>query len=293
MFLFIHGTGATNSLWLPQIKAIFDFEKSYSDSFLIENFTLQLPGHPDNDAQFTIEDIEVEIEKFRQEKHQFQAKIAEKMVLNPKQSQLAKTLKDPRLVLVGHSVGGVISLHYAGKNFSRVMGLVLLGCGNNFSKIALFGRGFYLRALEKRKLDWLREHVKIARNIRLRVLLSIFAENPARKGFKSCLEIVKHHNFGTWYNQLSLNDQIKFSELPILLINGRFDSLSTIFSARTFKKVLQSRRNIIEPKKTVINAKNNPKNEKFILKIYPWAAHQPMEDNLQMFVADFKRFLRI
>jgi pimeloyl-ACP methyl ester carboxylesterase len=252
MLLFIHGTGATNSLWLPQIRGLLGLDSKYSDAELIKHFTIQLPGHIKDDRYFSISDIEKLIQTFREDNYEYQRDLAAKFILN-NASGLAKHLSDRRLILVGHSVGGVISMHYAAHHIESMRALVLIGCGNNFNQIVRTYGKFTHRSLYKKDLRKLNALAPKITDIRKRLLVNIFAENPERKGFKSCLDIVDHHNASKWYKKLSLNEQIKLSELPILLVNGRFDLINTVFSARKFAKILQSRKTLIEPKKTVIS----------------------------------------
>jgi pimeloyl-ACP methyl ester carboxylesterase len=295
MFLFIHGTGATNSLWLPQIRELFELGPEFSDTELIKHFTIQLPGHVKDDRYFEIVDIKRMIDDFREQNRDFQQHLAPKFLLG-KHAKLAQCLQDERLILVGHSVGGVISLHYTADHMESVRGLVLIGCGHNFNPLVKrFGTGAH-RKLKRKDLRKLNELAPKIKNIRQRLLVNIFAENPDRKGFQSCLDIVNKHNATQWYKLLSLDQQRALNKLPILLINGRFDSINTVLSAQKFAKILRSREDLLEKPTTVINQVDNQKNQKqlptsnFELKIYPWSTHEPMDDAMMRFVNDLKEF---
>ena len=195
MYLFIHGTGATNSFWLPQIRAILSLDNSYSDASILETFTITLPGHPRADKLFKLEDTEKFIKDSYEQKLRLQQKLANKLLLSGK-AEIVAGLRSNKIILVGHSVGGVIALNFATTNSGMVEKIVLISTPNQFNqKLVKFLNWFYHRLVFARSINFLRNLKNFVSSLRWKTALQIFIENPKRKGFNSLMDIVINFNF--------------------------------------------------------------------------------------------------
>ncbi len=290
MFLFIHGTGATNSFWLPQIRGILGLDQSYSDKFLLDLFTISLPGHPKNDKYFDLSDLEKFIEQEAAERHQKQMELADKLFFSKNQEAVA-ALKEDKLILIGHSVGGVAALYFALRNSSRVNKLILVSCGFNFNPISVaFLELFYEKIIFKFNLKRVIKLFDYVKNIRYKTILSICIDNPERKGLRSCKDIIKDYQFDKIYKKMSLDEQLLFNEIPVLGIGGQFDPLTPSGSLRKLRKYLDEQNKLLSLRKTVVGP-NKPGLTNFKYKIYSFAGHEPMDDKTKDFVSDVKDFL--
>ena len=293
MYLFIHGTGATNSFWIPQIRSILSLDEKYTDASLLDTFTLALPGHPNNDKNFSLEDTEEIIKDIFSAKQSLQLKLANQLILTGN-SQVVAGLRSDKIILIGHSVGGVIALNFAMKNASLVEKLVLISTPNQFNLIEInFLDWFYNNFVFKRSQKFLKWLQGIVVSVRWRTALQIFIENPKRRGFKSLLKIVKEYDFDKSFRKLTLDDQLKLLLVPILAISGSGDWLVSSAEVNKIGKSIQNYAEIARSKKTIINLENNNESEdNFHYKLYKGAGHNAMDDDLVSFVYDFREFLK-
>jgi pimeloyl-ACP methyl ester carboxylesterase len=285
----MHGLGATSSFWLPQIRGLFNLDKKFTDQELLDLFTLSIPGHPKSDKKFDQKWISEQIKQFAQEKGPKQSELAKKLVLSHP-AKLIQALQEPRLILIGHSMGGMISLLFSLKNPSWVSKIVLISCGNKFNTVSdylyknLLIKGLIMK-LTPKQLKWL---IKVSPNLKFKVLLDILAENPRRLGFCSGLALVQNFNFEREFSKISLNQQLAFMKIPILAITGNYDAFLRVNSVRRLGEILSIDNPVFKAKKTIIETGRQSTN--FTLKTYS-AGHHPMDADLVSFVYDVRQFL--
>ena len=293
MYLFIHGTGATSSFWIPQIRGILSLGGVYSDASILETFTLSLPGHIDKDKNFSLEDTEQFIKDCLETKTALQQKLATKLILTGTPSVVAG-LRSEKIILTGHSVGGVIAINFAIKNQTAVEKMILVSTPNRFnSKLINFLSWFHNNIIFTRSEKSLTRLKRIVSPIRWKTALQIFIENPKRKGFKSLLKIVQQHDFEKEFTKLSLDEQLKFMSVPILAICGQNDLMARPVEVSKIGKTIDNYSSIAKSKKTIIELNSNLKTSNFEYKVYQGAGHNTMDDDLTKFVYNFREFLKI
>jgi pimeloyl-ACP methyl ester carboxylesterase len=290
MFLFIHGTGATSSLWLPQIRGLLGLGKNFSDKDILDTFAISLPGHPKNDQKFDEKYVFQLIEKFVESKADKQADLAQKLVLTH-QPEIIAGLKTKKLILIGHDVGAALALQYGLFYPQNVEKIISVACGDKFNPLVLKLNRLFYKLIFRLDLKIIRNIQNWRLNRREKVKFSIFAENPDRKGFWSCIEIAERYDFVKQFDKLSLESQLKFIKIPILLIIGQFDLLARPASALRLQTVLDPSSNLLKTKKTIIETKRSQLLETVRVQIYPWTQHQVLDGNLLDFVQDSRDFI--
>jgi pimeloyl-ACP methyl ester carboxylesterase len=289
MILFIHQLGGTRSLWLPQIRGILGLSDSYTDKQLLDLFTLSLPGHPDNDEPFDFKHTRELINSFVEEKFAKQEDLAKKMVLTNR-PEIIKAMKSPKLMIVGHELGGAIALDYTLENLAKVNRLVLVGCGAYFNQFSLKIRDLYYHRLGKLDLSVLRKRYGKAKEPRKKNFLFIFAENTNRQALDSGLQLLKKFAFQKSFQTLTLDEQLQMTKLPILLIRGSKDWLCPQASVAKLQDALNPEKEIWQRKKSVINLGKLESN--VIIKNYTKAGANPMDQDPVSFVYDVRQFLK-
>ncbi len=290
MFLFIHQLVGARSLWLPYIRGILGLDQSYSDKQIIDLFTIPLPGHPDDDQIFTIEDILKSIDDFVSQKLSKQQDLAKKLVLTSK-PEIIKNMKQPKLIIVGHELGGAIALEYALKNIDKVSKLVFIGCGNNFNSFFInLRKQYYNIVVYKKSLGQLKAKIQSAKNPRDKNFWFIFSENLSRKSIDSGLQILQEFNFSKVFKKLDLESQIQFTKLPVLLIRGQMDFYCTAKSASKLQQVLDPNKEIWRKNRSIVDI--NKLESNVIIKTYKMSGPNPMDKDPVNLVIDIRDFLR-
>ncbi|MEM1312400.1 MAG: alpha/beta hydrolase [Patescibacteria group bacterium] len=291
MLLFIHGSGATNSLWIPQIRGIFSFEdQDISDRYLLDLFTISLPGHSKDDKYFEAQDVARAIELLVPEKREKQLELADKLIFS-NNKEAVNALKSPKVFLIGHSIGGVVALNYTFRNLNLVEKIVLVSCAFDFDNIGINITSFFCNQLLFRvKPKYIQSFQHKTSNIRLKTLFSICLENPDRKALRSCTKICREYSFASIYKLLSLEEQLKFSKIPILGVGGYSDRLVSASSFKKLKKYLNKQDKLLSTKKTLIQEQQTTPLNNFIYKLYP-TGHHPMDDQRLWFIQDVRDFL--
>ena len=291
MFLFIHGSGASSSLWLPQIRGLLGLNKTFSDKEILDYFTISLPGHTKNDIDFDEKFVFEIIHKFIETNSKKQSEMAQKMILTH-QPEIIAGLKSPKLILIGHSVGAALCLQYSLFHPSKVEKIVSISCGDKFNPVVMWFRNWMNKAIFSLDIKVIGRIPSYPISRREKVKFNIFAENPKRKGFLSSQKIAQNFNFLTLFDKLSLEGQLKFIKIPVLIIVGQFDILARPDSALRLQSILDPRSNLLKTKKTIIETKRSQLMEMVEVQIYPWSGHNPMDSNLLNFVQDTRDFIR-
>jgi pimeloyl-ACP methyl ester carboxylesterase len=310
MFLFLHDIGATPSLWIPTIRALLgDKANNYNDNWLKENFTLALPGHTNQDRFFDMADVYKDILNFQKTKHEAQQEVANQLLLNNTRSFIT-SLKSKKLVLIGHSFGSLVALNFSTKHREDVEKIVIIALGSRFSKFGLFLKQMEFNRLNSKKRHELQLEIETAENLRHRVLVSHFLDNPNRRSYQSGLRIMKKYNFKKLFKQLSIKEQIDLATLPILAIGGKLDRLTKYTSIQELEHILETqapKEYVIEEQvqktsQTIIISQESAKTQQkkelkkeikldFKIILYNQSSHSPMDKYYQEVAGDIKKFL--
>jgi hypothetical protein len=70
MLLFLHGAYQSNSSFLPLIRQLLNLSSDYSDKFVLDTFTIQLPGYYSEDKKFELRVVQEQILEFIETKKQ-------------------------------------------------------------------------------------------------------------------------------------------------------------------------------------------------------------------------------
>jgi pimeloyl-ACP methyl ester carboxylesterase len=236
MILFVHGTGATNSLWMPHIRAIFGSQLdrlNVSDMDLLDAFTITLPGHPNRDASFDAGDVIERIESFHEHKLGQQRELATRLIKS-KNPRLIEVLSESKMTIIGHSVGGALTLLYTGKHPQHVSKVIIVSAGNSFFiPTVMAGVVSFKLFIKPRSLKSIRNMLPKISNLRQRVMWTMFAENTERKGFLSCIEIILKYNLRSWFRTLSVDQQKELARVKMVYVNGLFDHLNLVSSTNS------------------------------------------------------------
>lgn len=252
MFLFLHSITETNSSLIPLIKSLFDLDhETFSDKFLMDTFTIQIPGYDYVDSINEYKDIEKMIIEFRQSKLEIQQKLAQELIFCKNQSAVG-ALKEDRLNLIGNEIGSGIAFEFSTKNAALVSSIASLNCGYRFSGVNNYLRNFHIKSIVKKKSYQLQNLISKSKNIEDKKLASILLENPEQKGFSSYWEIMKNYNFKNSFNRLSISEQIAFAKIPILCIITKKKPLVSKSQIIEFGKLINPNNNFVNNKHTFI-----------------------------------------
>jgi hypothetical protein len=252
MFLFLHSITETNSSLIPLIKSLFDLNHdTYSDKFLLDTFTIQIPGYDSADSNNEYKEIERRIVEFEQSNLATQQKLAQELIFCKNQTAVS-ALKEERLNLVGNEIGAGIAFEFATKNASLVSSIASLNCGYKFSGVNNYIRNFHIKRIIKKKPFQLQSFISKSKSIEDKKLASILLENVDRKGFLSYWEIMKNYNFKNYFNRLSISEQIAFAKIPILCIISRTKPLVSKSQIIEFGKLINPNNNFVNNKHTFI-----------------------------------------
>lgn len=291
MFLFIHKLGGVRSLWLPQIRGILGLDESYSDKQILDLFTLALPGHPDDDEELSFEKTRELVSLFAESKFAKQEELSRKMVL-VNRPEIIRAMKSPKLVIVGHELGGAIALDYTLANLHRINRLVLVGCGNHFNRWGLKLLRYYYRRLANSSLNDLRRRYLRVKNLWLKNFLYIFSENISRKSLESGLKMLQVFDFWESFQKLDLDQQFSMTKIPILAIRGQFDWLCPSNSLTRLQRILDPSKEIWQQRrKAAIHLGQQEAN--VTIKTYHLSGPNPMDKDPISFALDIRQFLKV
>jgi len=289
MILFLHSLLGTPSLWLPHIRGILNLESSYSDRYLIDLFTFELPGHPDNDRPWTLDDARAWLRNTINDKLPKQQELAKKLILTNK-PEIIKTIKDTKLTLIGHELGAVIALEYALQNIPQIQRLVLIGCGNSFNHLGLKIKSWVYSRLYSVSPKTLKQIMHWSKKPRHKNFWSILSENLSREAINSGLQILSEFNFSEKFQKLDLDSQVQFIRLPLLLMRGQFDWICPVKEFLKLAEMLDSSKEIWQKRKSVIDLGKVTSKTRSIT--YKLTGGNIMDTRPVEFVLDVREFIR-
>ena len=252
MFLFLHGVMETNSSLIPLIKSTFDLEhEDFSDKVLLDLFTIQIPGFDDRDTEFEFGQIEDRIIEFAETKFEEQNKLAQELIFCKNQSSIS-SLKENKINIIGHEIGGGIGLEFTVKNPELVSSVITLNCGIKFSGIRNHIRNFHIKIMSKKKIFQLQSLISKSPKLEDKKLASILLENPEQRGFGSYIKMMNEYNFETIFNRLSISNQIELAKIPILCIILKNKGLVSKNQITQLGKLIDPNNNFVKNKHTFI-----------------------------------------
>jgi pimeloyl-ACP methyl ester carboxylesterase len=288
MFVFVHGTLATPSLWLPQIRAILSLGREYSDQELIKLFALKLPGHPADDHAYSYKEFKSNLEEFQLQQYPKQLALAQKLILKG-DKPVVQTLQDKKMIVLAHSVGGALTLEYTLKNPTTIKKLVLVSTPARFNQLFLgviFPMIQSLKFFDQKSILFFSKLMPFKR---WRVALDLLRQNKRQLAFASIIKYLRNFDFNKLYSVSSLNQHLALSKIPILLVGGKYDIIAPAQSIRRLHKILVTDTAIMNTKKTIITGKT-PLSDPVKSKIYP-SGHNSLDTNIVEFCADVRTFL--
>jgi pimeloyl-ACP methyl ester carboxylesterase len=126
--------------------------------------------------------------------------------------------------------------------------------------------------------------------LELRMLFNTMAESTQKKGLTSCINYLDSFNFEKLYSHSSINQQLSFNKIPILLINGSRDPITPPLYVNKFRSIMTSELTSLKDKNTIISPENALDNLTIVtLK----AGHNPMFGSFANFVHQSKDFLEL
>ncbi len=289
MILFLHSLLGTPSLWLPHIRGVLGLKSDYSDRYLIDLFTFELPGHPDNDRSWTLEDARYWLRNAINEKLPKQQELAKKLILTNK-PEIIKTIKDTKLTLIGHELGAVIALEYALQNVTQIQRLVLVGCGNSFNHLDLRLRSYLYSQLYSLSPKTLKQIMHWSKQPRHKNFWFILSENLSREAIGSGLQILNEFNFSEKFQKLDLDSQAQFIRLPTLLMRGQFDWVCPAKEFLKLQEILDPNKEIWQKRKSVIDL--GKVTSKIKSTTYQLTGRNIMDARPFQFVLDVREFIR-
>jgi len=289
MILFLHSLLGTPSLWLPHIRGILGLESDYSDRYLIDLFTFALPGHPDNDQSWTLENARHWLRNVINEKLPKQQELAKKLILTNK-PEIIKTIKDTKLTLVGHELGAVIALEYALQNVTQIQRLVLIGCGNSFNHWGLKLRSWLYSQFYSLSPKTLKQIMYWSKKPRHKNFWSILSENLSREAITSGLRILDEFDFSEKFQKLDLDNQVQFIRVPIFLMRGQFDWVCPAKEFVKLQEMLDPNKEIWQKRKSVIDLGKATSKTKSTT--YQLTGRNVMDARPVQFILDVREFIR-
>ena len=277
MVIFIHGLYQTSSSFLPFIKELFGLNYTSSDGsdtdkmtdkFLLDTFCLNLSGYDLPDEFFGYKDIENNLLKSIENRHQAQIDIANKLILSSS-TLPTSLLKDPKINIIGQDAGAICGLYFLANSSNLCKSLVIMDCGSSFSSIfdsvGYKLQSFWTKRLFSQSIDMVQSRYDQAKTIYDKNFLATMLHYPEHKGIKSYTKLLENYDFKTFFTRLSIQEQKDFSNTPILAIGNQKTGLCNLSSILKLPKIIDPTKKFINKKHTIISAKTS--DPKFKIKI--------------------------
>ncbi len=292
MFLFLHGIMETNSSLVPLIKSIFDLQHGdFSDKYLLDCFTIKIPGFDDTDASFKFKDIESRIKEFSLAQSEVQKKLAQELIFCKNQTAVS-SLKEDKLNVIGNEIGAGMALEFSTKNPELISSITSINCGINFSGLRNYFRNRHIKVLSRKKIAELQSIILSDQKLEDRKLASIFLENPEQKGFGSYLKLMNDFDFDNQFHRLSINEQNEFTKVPILCIVSKKKAIVSKSQIISFGKLINPRINLKRKKYTFISFDEDDKS-RFYYDVVDNKSQNLLEvHNLTLITNCIKKFLQ-
>ncbi len=252
MLLFLHGAYHTASSLLPLIRTNLDLNSQYSDRFLLDNFTISIPGYNNLDKSFDIKYLQDLITEFINTKKEIQSEVAAKLIL-AKNKPTILTLRQPKLSMIGYGAGGALGLTYAANNPDKCEILVLLDLGIKLDGLKYWFKKRRTDKLLKANLLTIQKQFDLTQDLADKQFLALLMENTSRKGVRSYLDFAYNFDFREIHSNLTIAQQHSFAKLYILDLLPQHNSLTTKRSLKALEKLIHPKNTLIHKKHTVIN----------------------------------------
>jgi pimeloyl-ACP methyl ester carboxylesterase len=293
MLLFLHGAYQSNSSFLPLIRQLLNLSSDYSDKFVLDTFTIQLPGYYSEDKKFELRVVQEQILEFIETKKQIQLDIANKLLLTKTNSAVV-SLKNPKLDLVGYSAGGFLALYFASIYPNFCDSVFLLNTPLRFDGLRARWRRRLTNKDLKLSITDLQKKLEKANNINAKVFYGLLMDNTRRLGIQSYIDFMYESDFSNVFNNLTISQQHDFAKIPIFSLYGSRESLVSQKNLKALQKLLDPKNNLVSQKHTVINSSQNTSGPHFSSKKIGDTSLQMLEKNNLIQVAqELQEFLRI
>lgn len=293
MLLFLHGSYQSNSSFLPLIRTLLNLNSQYSDKFILDTFTIQMPGYHCEDSIFDTKIIDEKIKEFVVQKKPVQYDISSKLILT-KNNPAVVSLKNSKLDLVGYTAGGNLALYFASQNPNTVSSIFLINSALKFDGIKAKWKRRQTNKELKHDIAFLQTKMDESGDFDSKVFYSLLVENSNRVGIKSYMNFMYEHDFGKIFQSLTISQQHDFVKIPIFVVYGSKESLLTMQNIRNLSKLLDTNNNLVTQKHTIINTNTELSNPNFIAKKSINPNQQMLEkDNLVQLITLMQDFLRV
>jgi hypothetical protein len=252
MLLFLHGAYHTASSLLPLIRTNLDLSSEYSDRFLLDNFTIAIPGYNNPDQNFDVKYLQDSITEFVQSKKEIQADISTKLIL-AKNKPTILALRQPKLSMIGYAAGGALALTYAANNPDKCETLILLDLGIKLNGWHHWFKKRRAYQLLKADLTTIQAELNKSNDIFDKQFLALLMENSSRKGVRSYLDFAYNFDFKEIHSNLTIAQQHSFAKLYILDLLPQSGKLTTKASLKSLEQLIHPKNTLIHKKHTVIN----------------------------------------
>jgi hypothetical protein len=248
MLLFLHGAYQTASSLLPLIRTTLDLGEEYSDRFLLDNFTIAIPGYKSTDTSFDTKYLQDLINQFYNTKKEIQTEITTKQIF-AKNNPALLVLREQKLSIIGYATGGALALVYSSQNAQYCESIILLDVGIRFNSFANWIQKKKSYKMLDTELSQIQRQFDETDNILDKQFLSLLMESTTRKGLKSYLDFTYQFDFSKIYHNLTISQQHDFAKLSIINLLPKKDAF-------TSHRNLQALQNLIHPKNTLIYTKH-------------------------------------
>jgi len=282
---------------LPIIRQSLLLNNSFSDQEILSSFTLPLPGHMQDDADFNINDFRKIIELKLPEIKLAQTQILNKIMFSHP-SFLVKNLSDPKITFIGHGLGAAIAYYFTCYEYKQVRSNLFISFGEKFKTFSLLKKRFYLDFIKQKKNEKITSMIEQTSKIWKKIELANIVENPKQKGLKSAILCMQKFSAQKLFNKLPLNEQTAICNIPTTLIYGENDEYVSAKSVLNLASIYNKKTNLqkLNKQKDTVLSQNQEKmqnqDQTFLVKMYPEAFHYITETHAEYLAEDIQLFLK-